>query len=221
MTIDSKAATADRAASLNAAATKRELDAVSAKVDGNGSVDTAGYSLNPVYSNAPAAPRPSNYLVSQVHDPDRFARRRTWLDRYDPNREPTMKVRTSQLRCSQLPNFMTRLPTSSPPRAKWRRRVPSSPPFFCNSRDALTREAFHATRSKRFPASSASEEAPTDSLINRAGNPSGRDPWYKSGRHHHQRKIGGGRSKKDSIRPGSFPFVIPPALVSESVLAWV
>jgi uncharacterized protein YggE len=61
MTIDSNAATADRAASLNAATTKRVLDAVSAKVDGKGRVDTTGYSLNPVYSNAPAAPRPSNY----------------------------------------------------------------------------------------------------------------------------------------------------------------
>jgi uncharacterized protein len=61
MTIDSNAATADRAASLNAAATKRVLDAVSAKLVGKGRIDTAGYSLNPVYSNTPPTARPSNY----------------------------------------------------------------------------------------------------------------------------------------------------------------
>jgi uncharacterized protein YggE len=61
MTIESSAASADRAASLNAATTKRVLDAVSAKLAGKGRVDTAGYSLNPVYSNTPAAARPSNY----------------------------------------------------------------------------------------------------------------------------------------------------------------
>jgi uncharacterized protein len=63
MTIESNAATADRADSLNAATTKHVLDAVSEKLGGKGRVDTAGYSLNPVYSNE-VGPRPSNYGCS-------------------------------------------------------------------------------------------------------------------------------------------------------------
>jgi uncharacterized protein YggE len=61
MTIENSATLADRAASLNAATTKRVLAAVSAKLGGKGRVDTAGYSLNPVYSNSPLAAWPSNY----------------------------------------------------------------------------------------------------------------------------------------------------------------
>ena len=64
MTIESDAATADHAANLNAATTKHVLDAVSEKLGGKGRVDTAGYSLNPVYSNVQAGPRPSNYQCS-------------------------------------------------------------------------------------------------------------------------------------------------------------
>jgi len=61
MTIGSNAATADLATSLNAATTKRVLDAVNSKLAGKGRVDTAGYSLNPVYSNTPGGFRASSY----------------------------------------------------------------------------------------------------------------------------------------------------------------
>ena len=64
MTIQSNATTADRASSLNAATTKHVLDAVTSKLGGKGRVDTAGYSLNPVYSNVQVGLRPSNYQCS-------------------------------------------------------------------------------------------------------------------------------------------------------------
>jgi uncharacterized protein YggE len=64
LTIESNATTADRAASINAATTKNVLDAVTAKLGGKGRVDTAGYSLNPEYSNAQGRARPSSYQCS-------------------------------------------------------------------------------------------------------------------------------------------------------------
>ncbi len=64
LTIESNGTTADRAASLNAATTKGVLEAVTAKLGGKGRVDTAGYSLNPQYSNAQGRPRLNNYQCS-------------------------------------------------------------------------------------------------------------------------------------------------------------